>query len=239
MYQMPEPNFCIDRGLGMLTLKHYEHGVDSDSSTCGESGYSNSELSSDDSSPPYIVDKTVNTTSFPGEIKPLINQDSFSESKAEKVLGNGADREEDWHEKTACRYRRGKRGKGTISKRNERERKRVRLISDGFYELRKHLMIEPCNRKLPKLQILRKAIWYIKNLQDMIKESDLQNAAKVGQSYAMCSPKLSRAQVPFVYNSHQRQNIPSTCMNTSTFPRQNVHQMEPQVENPWLQGYQF
>ena len=71
----------------------------------------------------------------------------------------------------------GRRGKETVSKRNERERRRVRLISEGFCELRKHLMIKPCNRKLPKLQILRRAILYIKNLEEIIRESDLQNAS--------------------------------------------------------------
>jgi hypothetical protein len=77
----------------------------------------------------------------------------------------------------SCLYFTGRRGKETISRRNERERRRVRQISEGFCELRKRLMIQPRNRKLPKLQILRKAILYIKNLQDMIRESDLQNAS--------------------------------------------------------------
>ena len=79
-------------------------------------------------------------------------------------------------QRIACVFS-GRRDRETVSKRNERERRRVRLISEGFCELRKHLMIKPCNRKLPKLQILRRAILYIKNLEEIIRESDLQNAS--------------------------------------------------------------
>ena len=93
-------------------------------------------------------------------------------------------------------YFTGRRGKETVSKRNARERRRVRLISEGFCELRKHLMIQPCNRKLPKLQILRNAILYIKSLEDMIRESDLQNAS-VGNRVAAC-PTTTPTEIPVI-----------------------------------------
>ena len=93
-------------------------------------------------------------------------------------------------------YFSGRRGTETISKRNERERKRVRLISEGFCELRKHVVIQPRNRKLPKLQILRRAILYIKNLEEMIRESDLQNASAGNRlSDGMCPTRPSEIPV--------------------------------------------
>ena len=124
----------------------------------------------------------------------------------------------------------GRRGKDTVSKRNERERRRVRLISEGFGELRKHLMIQPCHRKLPKLQILRKAILYIQNLEDMIRESDSQNAS-AGNRLTECLETPVETPVTLTYMVQTLQlklNKPLGILtllnfsNTVTFPNERL-----------------
>lgn len=60
----------------------------------------------------------------------------------------------------------------SILRRNERERNRVKLVSDGFANLRKHVPTTPTNKKLSKVETLRTAIEYIKHLQRMLNESN-------------------------------------------------------------------
>lgn len=60
----------------------------------------------------------------------------------------------------------------SILRRNERERNRVKLVSDGFATLRKHIPTTPANKKLSKVETLRNAIEYIKHLQRVLNESN-------------------------------------------------------------------
>ncbi|VDP68436.1 unnamed protein product [Echinostoma caproni] len=57
-----------------------------------------------------------------------------------------------------------------VSRRNERERNRVRLINMGFERLR---AVVPCQsgEQLSKISTLRKAIWYIEHLDRVLHES--------------------------------------------------------------------
>ncbi|EDO31750.1 predicted protein, partial [Nematostella vectensis] len=49
-----------------------------------------------------------------------------------------------------------------VARRNARERKRVKLVNDGFMRLRKHVPTDPKNKKLSKVKTLRSAIEYIR-----------------------------------------------------------------------------
>jgi achaete-scute complex protein len=60
----------------------------------------------------------------------------------------------------------------SILRRNERERNRVKLVSDGFATLRKHVPTTPLNKKLSKVDTLRTAIEYIRHLQKVLNESN-------------------------------------------------------------------
>ncbi|XP_020909828.1 achaete-scute homolog 2 [Exaiptasia diaphana] len=73
-----------------------------------------------------------------------------------------------------------------VARRNARERKRVKLVNDGFVRLRKHVPTDPKNKKLSKVKTLRSAIDYIRHLQHLLSqankhqlhtESDLDPAA--------------------------------------------------------------
>ena len=60
----------------------------------------------------------------------------------------------------------------SVSRRNERERKRVKMVNLGFETLRQHVPSGRKNKKMSKVETLRSAVQYIKQLQDMLKASD-------------------------------------------------------------------
>ncbi|CAB3977675.1 achaete-scute homolog 1-like [Paramuricea clavata] len=237
---MPESNFDIDR-LGMLTLQHFEYGVESDRSSGGENCYSNSEHGSNTSSPTYLTDDSESPLSSPTELKHSVKFWEQNEDTAAGISSEDVDDEVSQHEASTCRYKRGRRGKETISRRNERERRRVRQISEGFCELRKRLMIQPRNRKLPKLQILRKAILYIKNLQDMIRESDLQNASARNRLAACPTTPSEMPPMAYLYDpsymNKQPQGMQTPYVNTPTVQRPDFRHQDPQ--SWYLQRYQL
>lgn len=55
-----------------------------------------------------------------------------------------------------------------LRKRNERERQRVRCVNEGYARLRDHLPRELADGRLSKVETLRAAIRYIKNLQELL-----------------------------------------------------------------------
>lgn len=61
-----------------------------------------------------------------------------------------------------------------VRRRNERERARVRNVNDGFERLRSHLPVytEPKDRRLSKVETLREAIKYIRDLQAILANDD-------------------------------------------------------------------
>eukprot|EP00111_Clytia_hemisphaerica_P010568 TCONS_00030873-protein len=55
-----------------------------------------------------------------------------------------------------------------VARRNARERRRVKMVNDGFLRLRRHVPTDPKNKKLSKVKTLRLAIEYIHHLQDLL-----------------------------------------------------------------------
>ncbi|XP_069770065.1 achaete-scute homolog 4-like [Narcine bancroftii] len=56
-----------------------------------------------------------------------------------------------------------------IRKRNERERQRVKCVNEGYARLRQHLPQELSEKRLSKVETLRAAISYIKELQSLLR----------------------------------------------------------------------
>lgn len=65
-----------------------------------------------------------------------------------------------------------------IRRRNERERQRVRNVNDGFERLKNHLPInsKDKDKRLSKVEILRMAIRYIRNLQEMLQNGTMDDS---------------------------------------------------------------
>lgn len=60
----------------------------------------------------------------------------------------------------------------SVSRRNERERKRVKMVNLGFETLRQHVPVGRKNKKMSKVETLRSAVQYIKQLQEMLESHD-------------------------------------------------------------------
>nr|ALJ33574.1 Asca-2 [Clytia hemisphaerica] len=62
-----------------------------------------------------------------------------------------------------------------VARRNERERNRVKQVNDGFDALRKKVPFLPNKKKLSKVDILRCAMMYIRDLKGVVEEYDHNN----------------------------------------------------------------
>ena len=87
-----------------------------------------------------------------------------------------------------------------VARRNARERKRVKLVNDGFMRLRKHVPTDPKNKKLSKVKTLRSAIDYIRHLQHVLAmankhqmEAEHEAAGPQNQSWITASDFVSTA----------------------------------------------
>ncbi|XP_023222394.1 achaete-scute homolog 2-like [Centruroides sculpturatus] len=72
-----------------------------------------------------------------------------------------------------CRFGNAESPATTVARRNERERKRVRLVNLGFAALRQHVPYRTRTKRASKVETLRSAILYIKQLQRLLAEHDL------------------------------------------------------------------
>lgn len=63
-----------------------------------------------------------------------------------------------------------------VARRNERERNRVKLVNSGFTNLRQQLPNGVNNKKMSKVETLRSAVDYIRQLQTLLDEHDAVSA---------------------------------------------------------------
>lgn len=80
-----------------------------------------------------------------------------------------------------------------VARRNERERNRVKQVNEGFNELRKKIPYIPDKKKFSKVEILRFAMTYIRELQGLIDESNCDEEEKSDKnlSLSVCDENLS------------------------------------------------
>lgn len=64
----------------------------------------------------------------------------------------------------------------SVQRRNERERKRVHQVNEGFASLRERLPNGAANQKLSKVETLRCAVNYILELQSILSVSEEDNS---------------------------------------------------------------
>ena len=184
---MRESEVDIDT-LGTLRFEHFEKIP---SEGCS------SDLGSAGSSPSHLTDDLESPIRSPDQVSsPEDYSDCWNSHSEEELVGKVPSRK--------GKAKRSREPNENVLKRNERERKRVKLISEGFSTLRKHVLIQPTNRKLPKLQILRRAISYIKAMQKMLEESDMQLQMKTQRERDVCPQVMQACQQ--VYRHEQVSN---------------------------------
>ena len=72
-----------------------------------------------------------------------------------------------------------------VARRNERERNRVKQVNEGFNELRKKIPYIPDKKKFSKVEILRFAMTYIRELQGLIDESNCDDEEKSDETLSL------------------------------------------------------
>ncbi|GFQ68087.1 BHLH domain-containing protein [Trichonephila clavata] len=110
----------------------------------------------------------------------------------------------------------------SVSRRNERERKRVQLVNQGFAILRDKVPRDRCyrGRRFSKVETLRAAIMYIRQLQQLLMENQTNfHQQNTGQNYAYFGSESSlNEQVPPSYDNYTLNNgFPTDYMLTPSY----------------------
>lgn len=74
-----------------------------------------------------------------------------------------------------------------VARRNARERRRVKMVNDGFLRLRRHVPTDPKNKKLSKVKTLRLAIEYIHHLQQLLQADAAKQTGQIVSSFTHVS----------------------------------------------------
>lgn len=90
-----------------------------------------------------------------------------------------------------------------VSRRNARERKRVRLVNLGFSTLRERVPPGTKNKKLSKVETLRAAIEYIRQLQQVLGIPEQDQAMMMDENFGLddCSSVASSEDVTVLQSS--------------------------------------
>ncbi|XP_054159576.1 achaete-scute homolog 1a-like [Oppia nitens] len=75
----------------------------------------------------------------------------------------------------------------TVARRNERERNRVKMVNMGFATLRQHVPNGAKNKKMSKVETLRSAVDYIRELRELLGENDDFLPSEAQFSQMQCS----------------------------------------------------
>lgn len=111
-----------------------------------------------------------------------------------------------------------------VARRNERERNRVRMVNLGFETLREHVPEGKKNKKLSKVDTLKGAVEYIRQLQQLLQYTD--------KSTSEGGSELDTRRTPSPLNQEDATNIPltpsdrqceTTCMNFDNNNKENYH----------------
>lgn len=94
-----------------------------------------------------------------------------------------------------------------VARRNERERKRVKLVNEGFNTLRKHVPHSSKNKKMSKVDTLRSAVEYIRRLKELLGETNSEGSTSQG---------LDENSYPVGGQSSTGSPTPSMCSEASS-----------------------
>src|SRR6218665_1195006 len=69
----------------------------------------------------------------------------------------------------------------SVARRNERERNRVKMVNNGFATLRNHVPNGQKNKKMSKVETLRSAVEYIKQLQKLLNQNSSSSQSQLDE----------------------------------------------------------
>lgn len=108
-----------------------------------------------------------------------------------------------------------------VARRNERERNRVKMVNLGFETLREHVPNGKKNKKMSKVDTLRAAVEYIKQLQTVLQDENMDtNCASSNSSAAFNTidfSAFSPSQSDFSHTNSGDQLSPAPSMSSDAF----------------------
>ncbi|XP_064595720.1 achaete-scute homolog 3-like [Liolophura sinensis] len=102
-----------------------------------------------------------------------------------------------------------------IRKRNERERERVRCVNDGYSRLKEHIPLDNKDKRVSKVEILRTAISYIKHLQTLLEDDNVDVQDENDNTKSEHQQKGLKRAMPFSDESDGEESEMSTSRETS------------------------
>ncbi|OWF47582.1 achaete-scute homolog 1a-like [Mizuhopecten yessoensis] len=111
----------------------------------------------------------------------------------------------------------------TMSRRNARERRRVKMINLGYETLRDHVPAGIENKKLSKVDTLRSAVDYIKQLQQLLEvtSADGNSSSSNNGQNSQCDTIKQECPSPVTSS-----NCNSQVSSTVTSPSDSVHSLK-------------
>ncbi|XP_062577064.1 achaete-scute homolog 1-like [Saccostrea cucullata] len=106
-----------------------------------------------------------------------------------------------------------------VARRNERERNRVKMVNLGFETLREHVPNGKKNKKMSKVDTLRAAVEYIKQLQTVLQDENMDTTS-VSNSTSLNNfdfSALSPSQSDFSHCNSTEQLSPAPSMSSDAF----------------------
>ncbi|XP_013794653.1 achaete-scute homolog 1b-like [Limulus polyphemus] len=117
-----------------------------------------------------------------------------------------------------------------VARRNERERNRVRMVNMGFATLKQHVPNGAKNKKMSKVETLRAAVEYIKQLQQLLSEQDNSVATLKERNILLYSGQMDENCYPI--------SVPTTnnldATNTPLYSTSNPETLAPNSPTPSL-----
>lgn len=99
-----------------------------------------------------------------------------------------------------------------VARRNERERNRVRMVNLGFETLREHVPEGKKNKKLSKVDTLKSAVDYIRQLQELLQYTDEATSDRESETDSRQTPSpVNHEDATPLTPSNRR--CETTCMN--------------------------
>lgn len=106
-----------------------------------------------------------------------------------------------------------------VARRNERERNRVKMVNLGFETLREHVPNGKKNKKMSKVDTLRAAVEYIKQLQTVLQDENMDtNCASSSAAFNTIDfSAFSPSQSDFSHTNSGDQLSPAPSMSSDAF----------------------
>ncbi|XP_076347949.1 achaete-scute homolog 1b-like [Tachypleus tridentatus] len=121
-----------------------------------------------------------------------------------------------------------------VARRNERERNRVRMVNMGFATLKQHVPNGAKNKKMSKVETLRAAVEYIKQLQELLSDQHSSVAALKERDILLYNGQIDENCYPVSVPTTNNLDATNAATNTTLYSTSNPETLAPESPTPSL-----